>query len=160
MKDRDRTSQTPLYVIGGFDDGLVVVAADEARRLAALNDALERSSNWAAFLQSIADDEATLSYLANQFDEQLPDPNESFDPDEVPGFAEGSWPPLPQARFNQLPESVKRLGSIRATAFDGDLVHIDEERREDVAAALAHEGLPSIDDDDLIERASGAWRYD
>lgn len=147
------------YVIGAFDGGLVVLPVDEARRLAGLNDALEQSQTWSDFLRSIARDDAALSYLADQYDDELPDPDASFDADEIPGFAEGRWPPFPKASTDQIPDSVRALGALCATAFDVDLVHINEARREDTIAALRRVGFDCVDDDDLIGRACGSWRY-
>lgn len=155
MKDLDLR----VYAVGSFDGGLVVLAHDEARRLAALNDALEQSSTWGEFLQRISDDPASLSYLTARYSDGLPDPDDAFDFDDVPGFVEGTWPRSPAENFDKLPQSVLALGSIRATAFGGDLLHIAEEQREDVAAALERDGLRCIEDDDLIERACGDWRY-
>jgi hypothetical protein len=109
--------------------------------------------------QRIADDDASLSYIEDQYDADPPDADEPFEPDEVPGFVESTWPLFPKAGFDQLPESVKTLGSVLATAFDGDLLHMDEERRTELAQALADEGWRCFENDDLIERACGAWRY-
>lgn len=159
MNDQAPASEPPEYVIGAFDGGLVVVDLDEARRLAALNEALAQPSTWGDFLWSTADDEATLSYLTSHYDGGLPETDDIFDANEVPGFTEGTRPPFPKTRFGELPESVMRLGSMRATAVDGDLLHISEERRDDVVAALDGLGSGCVEDKDLIERACGSWRY-
>lgn len=148
--------------IGMFDDGLVVMPLGEARRLAALNDALELSGTWGEFVRSISDDAATQTYLTHQLGEDLPDDDEPFDADEVvPGFAEGSWPTFPkQAMLDWLPQSVIDLGSIRTMTLDADYLHIAERLRSIVVRALATDGHDCREDtEDLVVRACGAWRY-
>jgi hypothetical protein len=149
------------FVIDVFDHGLVVIPLDEARRLAVLEDALEVSSTWGDFLQSVAGDSATLAYLADQYGEDLPSGTEVFDADELPGFADGSWPTFPKhAMLEWLPPSATKLGTIRPTAFAGEYLHIDAQRQPEVMRALAAAGYECQEaDDDLVSRACGAWRY-
>jgi len=156
-----RLSDRGAYVVGSFDGGLVVIPLTEARQLAALNDALEQSTSWGDFLQRVADDHATQSYLADQYGDELPDEDEPFDADEVPGFADGFWPPFPkEVTLSWIPMAVRQLGTVRGSAFGAEYLHIEEERRSDVIDALRSEGFASVEDtEDLVARACGAWRY-
>jgi hypothetical protein len=54
---------TDGFVLDMFDDALVIIPLGEARRLAALNDALETSVTWGEFLTSVGSDVETRSYL-------------------------------------------------------------------------------------------------
>jgi hypothetical protein len=149
------------FVIDVFDHGLVVMPLDEARRLAGLNDALEVSSTWGEFLQSIAADSGTLTYLADHYGEDLLEGTEPFDADELPGFADGSWPTFPKrAMLDWLPDSVTNVGITRPTAFAGDYLHIDAQLQPEAMQALAAAGHECQEaDNDLVSRACGAWRY-
>lgn len=62
-----------------FDDALIVIPLDEARRLAVLNDALETSTTWGEFLTSVGSDVETRSYLNGYYDDGLPAAEEPFD---------------------------------------------------------------------------------
>jgi len=149
------------FLIDTFDNGLVVVPLDEARRLAALNRALETCGTWGEFLRAVAADPATLGYLEQAYDGELPEPSEAFDADDVPGFADGDWPTWPKrGMLEWLPGSVQALGTIERTSMNGDFLQLEERLSDEVIEALAAEGIESYEDpDDLVTTASGAWRY-
>jgi hypothetical protein len=152
---------TEVFVFDVFDDSLVMIPLEEARRLADLNDALETSATWGEFLARVVDDPKTMAHLREGPEEGLPSVEEPFDPDVLPGFADGTWPAFPkQAMLDWLPESVIKIGVIKSMAFGGSLLHLDEDLEEQIIAALADEGIDAHQDNvDLVGRASGAWRY-
>jgi hypothetical protein len=149
-----------VFVLDVFDDGLVVMPLDEARRLAALNDALEVSSTWGEFLRLTVGDSGTMGYVQEQY-EDLPNEADAFDADELPGFSDGYWPTSPkEAMLDWLPQSVAQLGTIMPSAFAGRYLRIDEHRRHEAIQALAAEGIECREDtEDLVVRACGQWRY-
>lgn len=148
------------FVIGRFDDSLVVIPIDEGRRLATLNDALEGSHTWGEFRSSVGNDLATITYLETQYDDCVPDGSEPFDADEIPGFSGGSWPDNPQCMIDRLPASVVKLGTVMPTAFAPSLLRIDLDVEAEVIEALVAEGHQCVEDsEDLISRACGDWRY-
>lgn len=149
------------FLIDTFDGALVAIPRSEARRLAALNDALERSKSWGEFMNAVADDAATRSYLEDAFDGDLPDADRPFNAEEVPGFADGDWPTWPQqAMLEWLPSSVEELGTIETTMFSGDYLHLDESLFDDAVEALAAEGFESYEDPGVdVITACGAWQY-
>jgi hypothetical protein len=160
----DEIGDNPMssaFVFDTFDDSLVVMPISEARRLAALNDALETSSTWGEFLSSVGYDPDTAHYVERQFGDELPGVDATFDPEEIPGFTDGHWPSWPkQAMLDWLPASVQALGTIGETRLTGSFLHLDDDRRDDVIAALHAEGLEcEADTQDLVARACGAWRY-
>jgi hypothetical protein len=133
----------------------------EARRLAALNDAIEQSQTWGEFLSRLEQDQAAQEYLSNHFGDDLPAPEEQFDSSDLPGFDDGDWPAWPQQKMlDWLPDAVQTLGSVYATAINGDALHIDETLLDAVIAALAAEGIDcSQDSAGIVQTACGAWRY-
>ena len=149
------------FVLDVFDDGLVVIPIGEARRLAAVNDALERSTSWGEFLTSMSGDNETLAYLNEQYDEGLPGADEPFDAEELLGFADGDWPAWPKREMLQwLPASVLRLGTPRECMVTGSFLHFDEDREDELVEALAAEGIECRSDTEgLIGRACGEWKY-
>jgi hypothetical protein len=152
---------TDGFVLDMFDDALVIIPLGEARRLAALNDALETSVTWGEFLTSVGSDVETRIYLDDSYDDGLPHADESFDPDELPGFSDGIWPSFPkQAMLDWLPQSLLKLGTIKTTVFGGSFLHIEGYLAADVIRALANEGIDCQEDtEDLVLRACGQWRY-
>jgi len=149
------------FVVGTFDDSLVVIPFNQARRLSNLNDALENSQTWRDFRSSVGNDLATISYLEAQYDDCVPDGDESFDADEILGFSDGSWPDNPKQRMiDWLPASVVKLGTVMQTAFGPSLLRIDPDLEAEVIEALAAEGQSCVEDtEDLISRACGDWRF-
>lgn len=150
------------FLIHSFDRSLVVMPRSEARRLAALNEALERCMTWGEFVHAVADDAATRRYLEDAFDNELPDADRPFDAEELPGFADGDWPTWPkQAMLEWLPNSVTSLGTIETTMLNGDYLHLDESLVDDVIEALAAEGIEAYEDPGtIVSTACGAWRYE
>ena len=153
-------SRKDAFVLDGCDGSLVVMPLGEARRLAELNDALDRSRTWAEFLVAVADDAETTAYLAEEYDGELPEPDEPFDPDEIPGFPDGVWPTWPQrAMLDWLPPSVLRLGTLKDSLTSGLFVHLPEQLEDEVIEALEAEGIEwRFDSGDLVERACGGER--
>lgn len=149
------------FVIDTFDDSLVVMPLSEARRLAALNRALEDSSTWRELQAAIAEDPVTIDYLKDAYDGELPDAADPVDPEELPGFADGDWPLWPKrAMLDWLPASVVELGTVRSTLMNDPYLELDASRFDDVVAALAAENIECYQDRaDLVTTACGAWRY-
>jgi hypothetical protein len=146
-----------VFVLGIAGDWLVVMPLSEARRLAALEEALWESRTWGAFRSRIADDPQTLAELRERFDGHLPDPAGPFHADDIPGHADGSWPSWPaQAMLDWLPRSVQALGTIEESVFNGPLLRLDEAVRGEVLDAMAAEGIECREDSrGLVARACG-----
>ena len=148
-------------MIDEFNGSLVAIPAREARRLANLNDAIEQSQTWGEFLSRVKEDADTQEYLAYRFEDELPGGDEPFDPSDLPGFDEGDWPAWPNYKMREwLPPSVLHLGRMEPVLTGGSVVHIDETLMNEVIEALASEGIECREDDEgLVRRACGAWRY-
>jgi hypothetical protein len=165
------------FIFDTVYDGLVVIPVHEARRLAALNDALASSSSWDELLARVADDREATAYLESpevtdsfewgqyaresfyedesEYDEYV------FDADEVPGVLEGAWPPSPKRlMLRWLPASVKALGKTW-DAVNGPFLHLEEDLRDEVIASMHAEGLEcEPDTEGLVSRSCGVGRDD
>lgn len=150
-----------LWLLGFFDDSVIVIPAHEAFRLAKLNRALEHASTWGELLAGLASDEITIRELEAKVDE-LPAADAPFDPNDIPGFSDGDWPAWPaQKMLEWLPESARALGSVCPTAINGDALRIPPERVDAVVAALTAEGIEvDVDAVGYITAACGDWRYE
>ena len=94
------------YLIDNFDGGLVLIPRGEARRFAALNHALASCDTWEEFLNAISGDQVTTRELEQTCHGEPPAPEEPFEVEQIPGFANGDWPALPKREMlNWLPES-------------------------------------------------------
>jgi len=90
--------------------------------------------------------------------EEGPSETATFDPDELPGHADGDWPPMPGAlMLGWLPgDLVESYGEVMTTVLNGDRLDIgDEEQARGLAAALAERGVILVRDDALVERLVG-----
>jgi hypothetical protein len=161
LKERTDGQAFEPVVYDEFNGGLVFIPKSEAERLAWLNDALEESRTWGEFYARVRDDDDTQEYLAYQYEDERPDPDQPFDAEDLMGPSEGDWPAWPnQKMLDWLPDSVLALGDHGRSAVSGPMVEFDPRSLRDVIDACAAEGIRCVEDDDgLVTRACGAWRY-
>jgi hypothetical protein len=159
--DRDRNPGRVIeWVVGEFDDRLLVLPVEEAERLAVLHDALKNASSWGELLREIGTDDHLLTEVRAQYGDELPDAAESFERDQIRGCIEGDWPPIPaELMASWLPDSIADLGTSGRTLFAEDLMRVAPGHRGEVLMRLQQLGLRCREDDDLVSRASGSWRY-
>jgi hypothetical protein len=159
--DRDRNlGRVVEWVVGEFDDRLLVLPLEEAERLAVLHDALKNASSWGELLREIGMDPLLLKEVRAQYGDELPDDAEPFEREQIPGCYEGDWPAIPaELMASWLPDSIADLGTSGPTLFGGDLMRVAPGHRCEVLMRLQQLGLRCLEDDDLVSRASGAWRY-
>jgi hypothetical protein len=156
----DSTVKSEEWVIGEFDDRVLVLPLEEAQRLALLHDALERASSWGDLLRKIDADARLLEEVRAQYGDELPDDAEPFEREQIPGCYEGDWPSIPaELMASCLPGSVAVLGTSGPTLLGGDLMRVASGHRSEVLMRLQQLGLDCREDDDLVSRASGGWRY-
>ncbi|HLI76842.1 MAG TPA: hypothetical protein VKV02_07845 [Acidobacteriaceae bacterium] len=157
---RDGDEPEKGWVVGEFDDSLIVLPEQEAQGLAALHDALQATTTWADLLTSIENHPDLLREVRERYDEELPEESETFNPDEIRGFTEGDWPEHPKERMiGSIPASIASLGVVGPTLFGEGLLQIAPDSRHEVMHRLRQLGVSYREDDGLISRACGAWRY-
>ena len=155
LKERADGQAFEPFVYDEFNGGLVFIPEREAERLASLNDALEESATWGEFYERVRDDADTQQYLAYQYEDERPEPDEPFDAMDLPGFGEGDWPAWPsQKMLDWMPDSVVALGTLGATAINGDMLEFDPRSLRDVVDACAAEGIRCVEDDDGLRHKS------
>ena len=98
--------------------------------------------------------------VRDRYGEEFPEASEEFSLDQLPGAYEGDWPALPTEKMAKwLPDTILKLGIRTPTLFGAELLKIDPCRRGQVVVRLRRLGLRCREDDELISRACGAWRY-
>ena len=151
----DQIDDQIVYGLAGRD--LVFIPRAEAERLKALQDALN-SATWGEVRRRLRPDlyEELLDQCRDEL-ESDPGDDESFDPDAVPGHADGDWPEWPkQGMLEWMPARVwKAFGRVEASVLNGDFLQLDAGRLEELVAALEAEGFACRRDDALVARASG-----
>ncbi len=159
-KTAEQSTGAEGWVIGEFDDALVVGPRDEVSRLAILNDALRDASTWGELLDRIGCEQGLVDEVSQRFGEELPGGEESFDVYDIHGYGEGGWPPSPfELMMRWLPPAVTDLGAVSRTLLGDDLLRIDPGSRSKVELLLAQLGVRFSEDDSMVSRACGAWRY-
>jgi hypothetical protein len=145
-----------VYGLAGGD--LVFVPRAEAERLKELQEALNSAATWGDVRRQLRPDlfEELLGQCRDEL-ESDPDDDDSFDPDAVPGYADGDWPEWPkQAMLEWMPARVwRQFGRVEASVLNGDFLQIDAGRLEALVAALEDQGFACRRDDALVARASG-----
>jgi hypothetical protein len=152
-----RNWKNTVYVLDALGDRLVVIPLAWARRLASLRAAIRECGTWGEFLDEIAADPKTLADLTHRLGGELPNDDESFSADDLPGYGDGDWPMWPaQAMLDWLPESVQALGTVEYSTFNGPFLQLDPDGQKEVIEALAAEGIECHQDtENIVARASG-----
>ncbi|MDP9371073.1 MAG: hypothetical protein M3Q65_01170 [Chloroflexota bacterium] len=155
----------PLDVIYGrlWDDELVLLPLDTARYLATLREALTEAKTWGEF-KARAPEGAyaeVVEMIADNADgdEEFTEPaaDTPFDPEDIPGYADGDWPLLPpQHMFDWLPEDLQqRYGHTGDTVLNGPYLAIDPAHTRELVAEMEARGYHCTEDSDLLQRATG-----
>jgi len=149
-----------VWIVGEFDDRLIVMPEREAHGLAVLHGALQDAATWADLVTSIEDHPELLREVRERYGDELPEESEAFNADEVRGFSEGDWPAHPkELMIGSIPEPVASLGVVAPTLFGEGLLEIAPGSRREVLRRLERLGVSYREDDGLISRACGAWRF-
>lgn len=91
----------------------------------------------------------------------LPEDDDAFEPDMIPGHAGGDWPSWPaQEMLEWMPSDVQACyGKRITTVFNGDYLRLPEANEADIFALLADQGFTYRRNDGLVEGASGWATY-
>ena len=142
------------------DANLVFIPQRQARRLAAIHDAISEATTWKSFCDRMPLDD--LWEVARQLREgrKLPAMTDDFDDRWLPfGYHDGDWPDWPeQLMENWLPRRIcAEYGKREGTLLNGEFLILDVTRAEDIVQALECEGFRLHCDQRLIRRACGYW---
>lgn len=93
--------------------------------------------------------------LMNFFEEEVPNENDAFERDDVPGLADGDWPGFPaQEMLEWMPRDIQqRFGKVETTVFNGDYLEFDSLCEQEIVTALEQNGFKCIANQQLIGRA-------
>ncbi len=164
---------------GNIDKSLVYIPEDEALRLASLWQAIRTSETWADFIRLAGEEEFDqlimdilealghealfVSYKMGEdlrayiTDLYLPQPEDPFTTDIIPGFEEGEYLPIPaQEMVSWIPEELfDEMGEVKLHEDYGFIYYINPENQPLVDASLTAGGYQIKHHQELVERASG-----
>jgi len=145
-------------------ESIIITSRDRAIEIDRLRRAIETSETWGEFRQRIGP-EAHEELFGEDFDDPDPDddsednntntpgasPDAPFDSYEVPGYADGDYPPwLAQEMDKHLPpEILERYGNYHESVFNGPFYKIDPEHRNAIVKDLTEVGFTVEEREDL-----------
>lgn len=127
-----------VYNRSAGDDQLVVFAERGlAETVTQVRRAMNTATTWREFAAGIP--EAEWRELQEEW--QQPDPDAPFDEEDLPGVADGDYPPGLAARMVEwLPAEVVRRYAHPMTALSGDVVELPWAKADAIAADLRARG--------------------
>jgi hypothetical protein len=145
-----------------WDDFRSVISAEEYARI------LKRlgGSTFEEFLRSeremdprITEEEAREAYLDLSIGERLPEMDDPFSMDDIPGASDGDYPSWPaRAMLSWVPESIRHsFGRVENSVINGDFLTFDPASAKTLVEAFEREGYHCVRDDDLVRRASEGY---
>lgn len=92
-----------------------------------------------------------LTEAFDENDEERPAGDDPFDPESLPGWSDGDYPPWLQAEMDQLlpREILAKYGVRTTTHVNGSYWHIPEVKRVQIAQELTALGWEVFSADDL-----------
>jgi hypothetical protein len=153
-----------LYRIS-HNGGAVFAEKSVAHRIDAIHPALSEAKTWREFRRMLPKGEwkEIVGKISEWYDESRPDDESDvlrWDLDEtpfngfedVPGVSEGYYPPwLEKAQDQILPADIlENFATLKDTFLDGSFSHIDEDKADQVVAALRAKGYKVERADNLL----------
>lgn len=167
----DNKSPIPV-VYGDVGDTLVFIEEETAHDFARLHEAME-AKTWGEFKAKAprgwyedAVERLEERMMDEAYEDDEPDPTEErrfeepaaekgFDPDEIPGHADGDWPEWPAGNMaSWLPPDVqRRFGSMQSNFPFGDFLTLPPEHEGEIVSAMRGHGYRCVRDDELVWEA-------
>lgn len=137
--------------------GYVVLGAEWAAKAAEEIEAIIGAKTWGQ--AKVASDAAT--HVSGPLDDDLEDrdlaPDDPVIQDDIPGWADGDWPPMPCLYTEYfLPEDWP-IGEEYSTTLNGDGFLIPPEDEQRLLQIAAQSGAPIARDDALVHRLDPDW---
>ncbi len=147
-------------VYGNRHGELIFIPKDLAEDLATLHFALETSKTWGEFKANVPDrmyEEVIALVRDDENPELLPQPEETFDSDSIPGYADGDWPLWPrQYMLEWVPKDIQEhFGNIVFSIFNGPYLQFYSENTQEIVEVLEKHGFSCSEDVALVESAHG-----
>jgi len=141
-----------LYRVVQHNGGMVIAPEARARRIAAIHTALSDSKSWRELAQKLPDGEyeVIVSRLA-VIGEELPELDDPFEPEQVPGWSDGDYPPWLQREMDSLLVDIDLTPIARRvhTVHNGSYWHIDQQSFELLRSVMESKGYRLIAADAL-----------
>ncbi len=164
-------SRTEL-VYGESNGGLTFLEKEYALDIGGFREALGEASTWGELKARVSEErykEAVDAWAANQLDcltdeggaednepgVTPPDPDDAFDAEELPGYAEGDWPEFAPTMMDKWldEEIIEEYGGYVRPLMNADYPVIDFDNEERVVSLLEARGHVCTRDDDVIWKA-------
>jgi hypothetical protein len=156
------TPKTLVYGVFQADE-LAFIPKQQALDLAQLWRALDSAQTWADFKRMVPDHvyagvvELIQDSPGSTLSDAGPDPQAPFDRDDIPGHADGDWPPFPpQQMLDWVPQEIQaRYGRTITTVFNGDYLCFAANDAADIVRALEQHGYTCEPNENLVKDATG-----
>jgi hypothetical protein len=150
---RDPFGVELVYGNSGGRLGLVFLEEDYAEEIRDLRSALRSAATWSE-LGNMARKKRyreTVEVCKGYEHDFSPNPEDDFDAESLPGYADGNWPEFaPNAMGRWVDEEIIYEYGWYAPTMNGFHPVIDAENEEEVVALLEEQGHVCTRDDDLI----------
>lgn len=148
----------PALVYGLWrENGFVVVGAAWAAKAADEIEAIVEARTWNQAKE--ASDSARHVYgpISDDLEDFGFAPDDPVVVDEIPGWADGDWPPMVCLYTEEYLPSDWPLGEVFSTMLNGDGVVIPHEHEPRLLEIAQRAGAPLSRDDSLISRLDPQW---
>ena len=154
-------------VYGVVSDNVIVMHKAYAEELAQVRHTVDTAKTWKEFQELMPEKryqeimERMREYREDALDEDeelvMPNPDDPFDSEELPGYFDGDWPGWPQQEMlDWLPKDlIKAFGNVQSSSLNGYFLEIAAEKQDDLVKALEARGYVLIHDEPLVKAADG-----
>jgi hypothetical protein len=145
----------------GIDEkNLVFIPEAEAKRLAAIYDAIYTSKTWGDFVRQMPpDDLQDVLARFSDYDIDPPKKEDKFTDDFLPpAYFDGDWPDWAQQKmFQWVPSSIiEKYGTAMPTTINGSYLILDPARKAEIVAEMQAAGFDCMEDEELVNGACGS----
>jgi hypothetical protein len=141
-----------LYLSSGASGNPLFALPQTAETLSATILALETAATWDDFQRLMPPTElARVKHAMRENDQRMPSGSKPFDPEVLPGFADGDWPAwIASTMLREVPEPVlQAFGQQGNSVLNGPMVEFRPEDLPAIKARLAELGWTVIERPDL-----------
>ncbi len=132
-----------LYRVVPHNGGVVIAHEARARSIAAAHLAISRSKTWRALQAAMPPSEfAIVVNNMRMVGEEVPNPDSDFDPEQLPGWADGDYPAWLQKEMDAFlsHEEWAFLATLRSTHLNGSYWHVEPETLVELRRVLESRG--------------------